>query len=353
MRGTESKQDAMFFYAPLETLIAPDHPLRGVRELMDRSLVDLSAKFDEMYSAVGRPSVPPEQLLRATILQFLYGIRSERVLMDRLRYDLSFRWFVGLTLSDTVWDATVFTKNRERLLKAHMGEEFLNAIREQLQRAGWLSSEHFSVDGTLLEAWASDKSFQRKEEPPERGTGARGKQLLNDVFESKTDPEARKFKKSQYGDAKLCHLGHALMENRNGLVVKVSVTEARTGKEREAALEMLDAMHAGGKRITLGADKGYDDARFVKQLRALNVTPHIAQYQRRSSSLDRRTTRHAGYELSLERRARIENVFSWIKNQAGLRKVKLRGWARVGWLFEMAAAAYNLVRARKLKEQFA
>lgn len=320
---------------------------------MDRGLEELSVKFDEMYSSLGRPSVPPEQLLRATILQFLYGIRSERMLMDRLRYDLSFRWFVGLTLSDTVWDATVFTKNRERLLKGHIGEEFLNAIREQLRRAGWLSSEHFSVDGTLLEAWASDKSFQRKDEPPEKGTGARGKKLLNDVFASKTDPEARKFKKSKYGDAKLCHLGHAVMENRNGLVVEACVTEARTGQERDAALDMIDKLRRDGKRITLGADKGYDDVRFVTELRALNVTPHIAQFERRSSSLDKRTTRHAGYELSLQRRARIENVFSWIKNQAGLRKVKLRGWARVGWLFQMAAAAYNLVRARKLKEQFA
>lgn len=343
----------MFFYAPLEQLIAPDHPLRGIRELLDQGLEELSVKFDEMYSSLGRPSVPPEQLLRATILQFLYGIRSERQLMDRLRYDLSFRWFVGLTLSDTVWDATVFTKNRERLLKARVAEEFLHAIREQWRRAGWLSSEHFSVDGTLLEAWASDQSFQRKDEPPERGTGARGKKLLNDVYASKTDPEARKFKKSKHGDAKMCHLAHALMENRNGLVVEACVTEARTGKERDAALKMIDNLRSGRKRITLGADKGYDDVGLVTKLRTLNVTPHIAQFERRSSSLDRRTTRHAGYQASLNRRARIENVFSWIKNQAGLRKVKLRGWARVGWLFQMAAAAYNLVRARKLKEQFA
>jgi transposase len=301
-----------------------------------------------MYSPLGRPSVPPEQLIRATILQFLYGIRSERQLMERLRYDLSFRWFVGLSMNDTVWDATVFTKNRERLMKAEIATKFLSAIREQLRGRGWLSNEHFSVDGTLLEAWASDKSFQRKQEPPERGSGARGKQLLNDMFGSRTDPEARKFKKSKYGDAKLCHLGHAVMENRNGLVV-----EARTGKEREVALKMIDKLRRGRRRITLGADKGYDDFQFVKQLRALNVTPHIAQYERRTSSLDQRTTRHPGYEMSLHRRARVENIFSWIKNTAGLRKVKLRGWARVGWLFQMAATAYNLVRAGKLEQQCA
>lgn len=343
----------MFCYLPLEQLIAPDHPLRPIREMMNRGLAELSKRFDAMYSGLGRPSIPPEQLMRATILQFLYSIRSERQLMERLRYDLSFRWFVGLTLSDSVWDATVFTKNRERLMKAQVADEFLSAIREQLRRAGWLSSEHFSVDGTLLEAWASHKSFQRKKEPPKGGTGARGKKLLNDVFESTTDPEARKFKKSRYGDAKMCHLAHAVMENRHGLVVEACVTEARTGQERDAALEMIDKVRPGTRRITLGADKGYDDFRFVEQLRARKVTPHIAQYERRTTSLDRRTTRHPGYERSLERRARIENVFSWIKNQAGLRKVKLRGWARVGWLFQIAAAAYNLVRARKLQEQFA
>jgi transposase len=352
MRGTDSNQKAMFCYLSLEELIPTDHPLRGVRELTDAALGRMSKRFEQLYSRIGRPSIAPEKLLRAMLLEFLYSVRSERQLMDRMQYDLSFRWFVGLNLEEGTWDATVFSKNRARLVEGNIAEEFLQAVLEELKQRDWLSNEHFSVDGTLLEAWASEKSFQRKKKPPERGSGARGKLLLKDLFESRTDPDARKFKKSKYGDAKLCHLAHAVMENRHGLVVGACVTEARTGMEREAAVEMIGKLRGKSQRITLGADKGYDDFQLVAKLRALSVTPHIAQYQRRTSSLDQRTTRHPGYWTSLLRRARLENIFSWIKNTAGLRKVKLRGRARVDWLFKLAAAAYNLIRGRKLMEQF-
>jgi transposase len=319
--------------------------------MTDLALQALNGKFEGMYSELGRPSIAPEKLLRALLLQYLYSIRSEGMLMEQLDYNLLFRWFVGLNMDEPVWDASVFSKNRERLLVADIAGEFLQAIIGQLRSRGWLSDEHFSVDGTLLEAWASEKSFQRKAKPPQKGSGARGKVLLQDVFESQTDPEARKFKKSKYGDAKLCHLAHAVIDNRHGLVVASCVTEARTGQERQAAVDMIKKLCKQGKRISLGADKGYDDFELVKQLRALNVTPHIAQYQRRTSSIDGRTTRHAGYQKSLRRRSRIEEVFSWLKGVALLRKVRLRGRKRVEWLLQLGAAAYNLVRARKLIEQ--
>lgn len=351
MRGQDQNQSAMFSYLSPEERIPADHPLRAIREMTDQALQALSGKLEGLYSGLGRPSIAPEKLLRALLLQFLYSIRSEGMLMEQLDYNLLFRWFVGLNMDEQVWDASVFSKNRERLLVADIAGEFLQAIVGQLRSRGLLSDEHFSVDGTLLEAWASEKSFQRKPKPPEGGSGARGKLLLQDVFESKTDPEARKFKKSKYGDAKLCHLAHALIDNRHGLVVAGCVTEARTGQEREAAVGLIQKLCKKGERISLGADKGYDDFGLVKQLRALNVTPHIAQYQRRPSSIDGRTTRHAGYQKSLARRGRIEEVFSWLKGVALLRKVRLRGRKRVEWLLKLAAAAYNLVRARKLLEQ--
>jgi transposase len=353
MRGTDSNQPAMFCYLSLEEMLPEDHPLRGVRELTDEALERMSKRFEQLYSRIGRPSIAPEKLLRAMVLQFLYSVRSERLLVERMRYDLSFRWFVGLNLEDEAWDATVFSKNRTRLLEGKVADEFLAAVVEGLKARDWLSNEHFSVDGTLVEAWASQKSFQRKSKAPARGSGARGKVLLKDLFESRTDPDARKFKKSKFGETKLCHLAHAVMENRHGLVVAACVTEANTGKEREAAWEMLGEVQQKKKRITLGADKGYDDFALVAKLRSARITPHIAQYQRRTSSLDKRTTRHAGYWISLWRRARVENVFSWIKNIAGLRKVKLRGRERVDWVFKFAVATYNLVRARNLREQYA
>ena len=353
MRGNDQNQSAMFSYISLEERIPADHPLRVIREMTDRALSRLDRRFEKLYSQLGRPSIAPEKLLRAHLLQLLYSIRSERMLMEQLRYNLLFRWFVGLEVDEAVWEPTVFSKNRERLLAGEIADAFLKAVVAEMGERGLLSDEHFSVDGTLLEAWASEKSFRRKQEPPQAGSGARGKMLLNDVFESNTDPDARKFKKSKYGDAKLCHLAHAVMDNRHGLVVAACVTEARTGMEREAAVEMIRKLDRRGKRISLGADKGYDDFQFVAQLRALQVTPHIAQYQRRTSSLDRRTTRHAGYWTSLVKRARLENIFSWIKNNAGLRKAKLRRRVRVDWLFKLAAAAYDLVRARKLSEELA
>jgi transposase len=353
MRGNDQNQTGMFSYVSLEERVPANHPLRAIREMTERALRRLDRRLEGLYARLGRPSIAPEKLLRAHLLQQLYSIRSERLLMEQLDYNLLFRWFVGLELDQGVWEATVFSKNRQRLLEGEIADAFLKAVVAEMQERGLLSDEHFSVDGTRLEAWASEKSFQRKEKPPQRGSGARGKMLLNDVFESRSDPDARKFKKSQYGDAKLCHLAHAVMDNRHGLVVAACVTEARTGMERQAAVEMIRKLRHNGKRISLGADKGYDDFQFVAQLRALRVTPHIAQYQRRTSSLDRRTTRHGGYWASLVKRARLENIFSWIKNNAGLRKVKLRGRARVDWLFKLAAAAYNLVRARKLMEQLA
>ena len=353
MRGQDQNQSAMFSYLSPEQRIRADHPLRAIREMTDQALEALSGTLESLYSELGRPSIAPERLLRAVLLQLLYSIRSERMLMEQLDYNLLFRWFVGLNMDQEVWDVSVFSKNRERLLAVDIAGEFLQAIVGQLRSRGWLSDEHFSVDGTLLEAWASEKSFQRKPKPPERGSGARGQVLLQDVCESKTDPEARKFKKSKFGDAKLCHLANALIDNRHGLVVAGCVTEAHTGQEREAAVGLIGKLCKKWKRISLGGDKGYDDFKLVKRLRALNVTPHVAQYERRPSSIDGRTTRHAGYQKSLRRRGRIEEVFSWLKGVALLRKVKLRGRKRVEWLLKLAAAAYNLVRARNLIEQTA
>jgi transposase len=343
----------MFSYLSLEERVRPDHPLRAIRPMTDSALKKISGKLGRLYSPLGRESIAPERLLRALLLQLLYSVRSERLLMERLDHDLLFRWFVGMSPDEPVWDVTVFSKNRERLLEGEVADAFFGAVVAAIRKLGLLSDEHFSVDGTLLEAWASERSFQRKPEPPQGGSGARGKLLLNDVFESSTDPEARKFKKSKYGDAKLCHLAHAVMDNRHGLAVAASVTEARTGKEREEVLELLKQARRGKKRITLGADKGYDDFALVEELRDHKVTPHMAQYQRRPSSIDGRTTRHPGYRLSLQRRGRIEQIFSWLKNVALLRKVKLRGRRRVGWLLKLALAAYNLVRVRKLMAQAA
>lgn len=353
MRGEDRKQSELFSYVSAEARIRADHPLRAIRKMTDEALQKISRKLDKVYSPLGRESIAPERLLRALLLQLLYSVRSERMLMEQLDYNLLFRWFVGLSVDEETWDETVFSKNRERLLEGAIADAFFQAVVGAIRKQGLLSDEHFSVDGTLLEAWASERSFERKTKPPGSGSGARGKLLLNDVYESKTDPEARKFKKSQYGDAKLCHLAHAVMENRHGLVVAASVTEARTGKEREEVIRLLKQARRGKKRISLGADKGYDDFKLVRQLRDAQVTPHIAQYQRRTSSIDKRTTRHPGYGVSLRRRARIEQIFSWIKNVALLRKVKLRGRKRVGWLLKLALAAYNLVRVRKLIQEFA
>jgi transposase len=349
MRGEDHNQSAMFSYLSPEQRVPQDHPLRLIRSITATVLAGMSASFARLYATRGRPSIAPERLLRALLLQVLYSVRSERQLMEQLDYNLLFRWFVGLEMDEAVWDASSFSKNRDRLLQHNIADLFFDAVLAQAQQAGLLSNEHFSVDGTLIEAWASEKSFERRKDPPDRGTGARGRRLLNDVFASRTDPDARKFKKSKYGDAKLCHLAHTLMDNLHGLARKACVTAATTGAERAAALGMLQQVARRG--ATLGADKGYDDRAFIGRLRAMGITPHIARLQRRTSYIDGRTTRHPGYGKSLERRSRIEQIFSWLKNVAALRKTRHRGRERLQWILQFSLAAYNLVRMRKLLAQ--
>jgi transposase len=351
MRGADFNQSSMFCYLSCETMVPMDHPIRTLRKQVDDCLKKISSKLDSLYSDIGRPSVPPERLLRALLLQMLFSVRSESMLMEQLGYNLMFRWFVGLNIEDQVWDATVFCKNRDRLLEGDIARAFFAAVLDQLRKDELLSDEHFSVDGTLIEAWASEKSFQKREDPPKRGTGARGKMLLHDRYGSRTDPEARKFKKSHYGDAKLSHLAHVLMDNRHGVVVDVSVTEATTGAERKAAIKMMRRTMPKGGRVTVGADKGFDDQKFVTEARQLGVTPHVAQFERRTSSIDGRTTRHAGYQQSLTRRSRIEQIFSWLKNVAGFRKTRHRGHGKLEWLLTMALSGYNLIRMQKLTAQ--
>jgi transposase len=351
MRGKEQDGSELFSYISLEQRVPQDHPLRTIRGMTDRVFEGISAEFSKLYAERGRRSIPPEQLLRALLLQVFFSVRSERQLREQLDYNLLFRWFVGLRMDDVVWDASTFSKNRERLLQGDIARVFFRAVLEKVEQAGLLSNEHFTVDGTLIEAWASEKSFQRRPDPPEKGSGARGKRLLHDEFASATDPDARKFKKSKYGDAKLCHLAHTLMDNRHGLVRDACVTQATTGAERDAALHMLQEL--GRRRITLGADKAYDDREFIARLRAMGVTPHVAQYQRRTTYLDGRTTRHAGYAKSLEKRSRIEQIFSWLKNVAVLRKTRHRGRERLQWMVRFALTAYNLVRMRNLMAQSA
>ena len=338
----------MFCYVSCEEMVPDDHPLRALRSQADVALKAISSDLAGIYSSLGRPSVAPEKLLRALLLQVLYSVRSERLLMEQLRYNFLFRWFVGLNMEEAVWDATVFSKNRDRLLDGDIAQKFFQSVLSQARDAGLLSDEHFTVDGTLIEAWASEKSYEKRKDPPQQGTGARGKMTLHDLYGSRTDPEARKFKKSRYGEAKLSHLATVLMDNRHGLATDVRVTAATTGAERDAALEMLGRAKRKGGRSTVGADKGFDDARFVEESRALHVTPHVAQYERRSSSIDGRTTRHPGYQQSLNRRPRVEQIFSWLKNIAGTRKTRHRGQRKIEWLLTMALSAYNLVRIRKL-----
>ena len=348
MRGEDIQQDELFSYGGLEDRVPASHPLRPIRAMVDEALKQMSARFDEIYGEEGRRSIPPERLLRALLLQMLYSVRSERMLMEQMQYNLLFRWFVGLNIDDQVWDVTVFTKNRDRLLEGSIAQRFFEAVLAQAQAKRLLCDEHFSVDGTLLEAWAGDKSFQKKSDPPATGTGSRGEMLLNDTHGSTTDPDARKYRKSRGAAFKLVHMGHVLSENRNGLAVGVRVTVANPKAERETALELLSEVR-GGHRKTVGGDKGFDERDFVMGARALGVTPHVSPHTRRPSHVDARTTRHAGFAVSQRKRKRIEEIFGWIKNVALLRKVRHRGRARVGWMFTMAAAAYNLVRMRTLR----
>lgn len=348
MRGIDLNQSAMFSYLSAEERVPLDHPLRPVRQMTDRALESLSPRFDKLYSVMGRPSIAPEKLLRALLLQILYTVRSERMLMEQLAYNLLFRWFVGLNMDEAVWDATVYSKNRERLLKGDIAQLFFEAVLEQAREQNLLSDEHFTVDGTLMEAWASKKSYQHKEETPSQGTGSRGEILLRDTHECKTDPDARLYRKSSGGAYQLCHMGHVLMENRNGIPVVGRVSEATSAAEWEMALEMLNEVTQGSRRITLGADTAYDHSRFVAALREMQVTPHVAPHKQRTSAIDGRTTRHEGYAISREKRKRVEQIFGWLKTVGLMRKLRHRGRALVQWMFTLALSAYNLVRMRKL-----
>ena len=345
MRGADYNQSAIFSYVSPEERIPADHPLRPISTMCNQALERLSARFSKMYSGMGRASTPPEQLLRALLLQVLYTIRSERMLMEQLEYNLLFRWFVGLNVDEPVWDRTVFSKNRARLLEGDIAQAFFEAVLGQAREQDLLSDEHFTVDGTLLEAWASVKSYQQKEEPPKKGSGSRGEVLLRDTHECKTDPDAQMYRKSAGGAFKLSHMAHVLMENRHGLPVAGMVTEASTAAEWEAALEMLRTA-TQGKRVTVGGDAGYDSAAFVREAREMQVTPHVAQYQKRASAIDGRTTRHEGYEISLKKRKRIEQIFGWLKTVGAMRKLRHRGRRLVQWMFTLALSAYNLVRLR-------
>jgi len=357
MRGTDLQQGHVFSYLSPEQRVRKDHPLRPIRSLVDQILKQLSREFDKMYAKVGRPSIPPEQLLRALLLQMLYSVRSERLLVEEIDYNILFRWFVGLSLDDPVWDATVFTKNRDRLLKAEVAQEFLKRVVAHAGEQGWTSDEHFTVDGTLLEAWASLKSFRAKDKPeasPPDDPGNptvnfHGEERSNDTHQSSTDPQAQLARKGTGKEAKLSYSGNLLVENRNGLIVQSQVWEATGMAERYAALQMLQEI-PGARPVTVGGDKGFDTAEFVRECRHLQVTPHVAQNLKRrgGSAIDGRTTRHDGYKLSQKKRKRIEECFGWLKTIALLRKVRHRGTLKVDWMFTLACAAYNLVRMRNL-----
>jgi len=358
MRGVNEEQGGMFSYLSPEQRVREDHPLRAVRTQVDEVVRKLSPRFDAMYSWTGRPSIPPEKLLRALLLQMLYSIRSERLLMEEIDYSILFRWFVGMNLDDEVWDPTTFTKNRERLLDADVARQFLTLVVEQAQANGWTSDEHFTVDGTLLEAWASLKSFRPKErkqqqsppdEPGNPTVNFHGEKRSHQTHESTTDADSRLARKGSGKEAKLSYNGNLMIENRHGLIVNTEVLLATGTAEREAALSMLDKI-PGSKRLTVAGDKGYDTRDFVAECRKLAVTPHVAQNDKRpgGSAIDGRTTRHDGYTVSQRKRKRIEECFGWIKTVALLRKVRHRGIFKVGWVFTFAAAAYNLVRMRNL-----
>jgi len=355
MRGDDFNQEDIFSYISPEKRVPKDHPLRPIRKMVDAVLADLSRCFSRLYSDVGRPSIPPEKLLRALLLQVLYTIRSERQLMEQLDYNLLFRWFVGLSMNDPVWDPTVFTKNRDRLLTGEIHTRFFQRVLEQAKALELLSGEHFTVDGTLVEAWAGHKSFKPKEggkEPPPDDPGNptvdfTGQKRSNQTHASSTDPDARLYRKSFGTESKLCFSGHLLMDNRHGLAVDARLTEANPQAEWEAALEMASRI-PNKRRVTLGGDKAYDTRDFVQTLRFIEITPHIAGKNASYSSIDGRTTRHPGYALSQRKRKRVEEIFGWLKTVGLMRKTRHRGFARVGWMFTFATAVYNLVRIRNL-----
>ena len=363
MRGTDKRSGELFSYVDLEQRVRTDHPLRAIREVVSTALAALSGDFAGLYSGMGRPSIPPEMLLRAMLLQAFYSIRSERQLMERLEFDLLFRWFVGLGVDEPVWDHSSFSKNRDRLLDGDIAAKFLAAVLAQPRVKRLLSSEHFSVDGTLIEAWASAEELQAQAgtwrtmtAAMTAGTGAatrpadfKGEKRSNATHASTTDPDAMLYRKGPGMEARLCFIGHGLMENRSGLIVGTRLTRVSGHAERLAALDLIAPHGDRPRAVTLGADKGYDAKDFVMELRELNVRPHVAQNSSgRRSAIDRRTTRHPGYAASQRLRKRIEEAFGWIKTVAGLRKTRFRGLARVDLAFTFAAAAYNLVRLPRL-----
>jgi transposase len=357
MRTPDHQQNKVFFYVSAESRIPKNHPLRPVKAMVEECLKSLDHTFSKMYASSGRPSIPPERLLKALLLQLLYSIRSERSLIEHIDYNILYRWFIGLNLDEPVWNHSTFSKNRDRLIDSEVAISLLGLILKRAESEGLLSNEHFSVDGTLLEAWASFKSFRPKDKssppseppPPEGGRNPEvdfhGEKRSNETHASKTDPESLLAKKGKGKEAKLCYTGHALMENRNGLVVNACVTRATGTCEREAAIALLEEI-PGGRQVSVGADKAYDTKDFVKECRKLHVTPHVARKE--NSAIDGRTTRHEGYGQSQRKRKRIEEVFGWIKTVACLRKLSHRGVRKVEWVFTFAVAAYNLVRMRNL-----
>lgn len=357
MRGADERSGSMFSYVSLEERVPQDHPLRAIRRITDRALERLSPRFGTLYVRFGRPSIPPEQLLRALLLQALYTIRSERQLMEQLDYNLLFRWFVGLGMDDPVWSPTTFTKNRDRLLDGDIAAAFFEAVLLHADTARLLSHEHFTVDGTLLEAWASQKSFRPRDQDPPDASGGNptvnfhGERRCNATHQSTTDPDARLYKKAVGREARLGYLGHVLMEHRSGLVVNAMVTPADGYGERDAALVMVAAV-PGRHRITVAGDKGFDTRAEVAELRRMGATPHLAPNAERpgGSAIDGRTTRHPGYAVSQRKRKLVEQTFGWMKTVGGLRKLRHRGGRLVTWIFTFTAAAYNIVRMRRLLE---
>ncbi len=351
MRGSEDQQGSMFSYVDLESRIPASHPLRRIRRLVDQALGEMSSRFDELYARRGRPSIPPERLLRALLVQVLYSVRSERQLMEQLNYNLLFRWFVGLGIDDRVWDATTFTKNRDRLLEGEVAEAFFREVLSQAKQRHLLSQEHFTVDGTLIDAWASHKSFRPKDEdtkPPDGGADFRGKRRSNETHQSTTNPQARLSRKGPGKEAKLSYGGHILVENRNGLIVDTQVGIVTGDGETVAGLALLERL-PGNHRVTVGADKNYDNQTFVQGARDLRATPHVAQNTtNRKSRIDARTTRHSGYQASLAKRPRVEAPFGWIKQYGLQRRPMFRGVERVRWAFTFTAAAFNVLRLSNL-----
>lgn len=357
MRGGDQNQSGMFSYFSPDERVRKEHPLRAIRTMVDRALREMSPLFDEMYSEIGRPSIAPEKLLRAQLLQMLYSIRSERLLMEEIDYSVLFRWFVGMNMDEPVWDATVFTKNRDRLLEHAVAKAFFTQVWQQAEQAKLTSDEHFTVDGTLLEACASLKSFQKKgaakhddpDDPGNPSVNFHGEQRSNETHESSTDPDAKLARKGSGKEAKLSYCGNLLIENGNGLIANTELLQANGTAERDAALLMIEQIPTQ-QRVTVGADKGYDTKDFVAECRQMKVTPHVAQNTNRpgGSAIDARTSRHPGYKISQQKRKRIEECFAWLKTIALLRKLRHRGIFKVGWIFTFAAAAYNLVRMRKL-----